>query len=184
MPHQELSLGSLPLDPLVHHGLPGLVNTYKEIRRSQSSHPASMDLQGRSMWPDMPDEHEYLPYHLKGLEVDELKEMLEGCGFLSDTGGSVNISFIADSIRRRILIPASSEQPAHTDVRLNFTASVSHCPLCGATCSSLSQQLEGSVEELSQMSCDSNAQEPSDGIAARRSHEPMWQVSLELSGRW
>ena len=44
-----------------------------------------------------------------------------------------------------------------TEVRLTFTASVSHCPLGGATCSSPSQQLEGSVEELSQMSCESNA---------------------------
>ena len=94
---------------------------------------------------DLPDEHEFLPYHLKGLEIDELKELIQGCGFLSDTGCSVNISFIADSMRRRTLLPASNEQPALTEVRLTFTASVSHCPFCGATCSSLSQQLEGTV---------------------------------------
>ena len=28
------------------------------------------------------------------------------------------------------------------------------------------------------MSCEGNAQEPSDGVAARRSHEPTWKVSL------
>ena len=135
MRHQELSLGSLALDPLVHHGLggaqvllPGLVNTYKEFRRGQSSHPASMDLQGRSMWPDKPDEHGYLPYHLKGLEVDELTELIEGCGFLSDAGGSVNISFIADSMHRRILIPASDQERGLRDIRLTFTASCQPLP--------------------------------------------------------
>ncbi len=128
---------------------------------------------------DLPDEHEFLPYHLKGLEIDELTELIEGCGFLSDTGGSVNISFIADSMRRRILIPASNEKQGLRDIRLTFTASVSHCPICGATCSSLSQQLEGRAEELSQMSCEGDAQERSDGVAARRSHEPTWKVSFE-----
>ena len=34
------------------------------------------------------------------------------------------------------------------------------------------------------MSCEGNAQEPSDSFAARSSHEPTWKVSLELSGRW
>ena len=43
---------------------------------------------------DLPDELEYLPYRLKGLEVDELTELLEGCGFLSDAGCSLNISLI------------------------------------------------------------------------------------------
>ena len=114
---------------------------------------------------DMPDEHEYLPNQLKGLEIDELTELIEGCGFLSDAEGSVNIAFIADSMRRRILIPASDKERGLRDIRLSFTASVSHCPICGATCSSLSQQLEGSVEELSQMSCKGDAQEPSDGVA-------------------
>ena len=129
---------------------------------------------------DLPDEHEYLPYCLKGLEVDELAELIEGCGFLSDAGGSVNISFIADSMRRHILISASDKESGLTDIRLTFTASVSHCPICGATCSSLSQQLEGSVEELSQMSCEDGAQQ----VTARRSHEPTWKVSLKSNGRW
>ena len=133
---------------------------------------------------DMPDEHEYLPYQLKGLVIDALTELIEGCGFLSDAEGSVNISFIADSMRRRILIPASDEERGLRDIRLTFTASVSHCPICGATCSSLSQQLERSVEELSQMSCKGDAQEPSDGVAAGHSHEPNWKVSLKLNGRW
>ena len=136
------------------------------------------------MWPDMPDEHEYLPYQLTGLEIDELTELLDGCGFLSDAAGSVNISYIAESMRRRILIPASDEERGLRDIRLTFTASVSRCPICGATCSSLSQQLEGSVEELSHMSCKGNAQEPNDGVAARRGHEPTWKVSLKLHGQW
>ena len=134
---------------------------------------------------DLPDELEYLPYRLKGLEVDELTELLEGCGFLSDAGCSLNISLIADSMRRRIFVPDSAEKRGLRDIRLTFTASVSQCPICGATCSSLSQQLEGSAEELSQMCCEGNAHEPpSDSVAARRSHEPTWKVSLELSGRW
>ena len=91
---------------------------------------------------------------------------------------------IADSMRRRIFIPDSAEKRGLRDIRLTFTASVSQCPICGATCSSLSQQLEGSAEELSQMSCEGNAQEPSDSVAARPSHEPTWKVNLELSGRW
>ena len=59
---------------------------------------------------DLPDELEYLPYRLKGLEVDELTELLEGCGFLSDAGCSLNISLIADSMRRRIFVPDSAEK--------------------------------------------------------------------------
>ena len=162
--------------PLTHWSVvvmsPSLVNTYKEKpKRSVKSLCSSMD---------QLDEQEYLPYHLKGIEIDELTELLEGCGILSDAGGSVNISFIADSMRRRIVVPASDKEQGMTDIRLTFTASVSHCPICGAKCSSLSQQLEGSVEELSQMSCESN---PSDGVAAKRSHEPIWKVSLKLKGR-